>query len=846
MIFKRKILNNKQQSSDDGHLSEGNENSALKDKYNEYTVVSRIPSDDDKDDDMNDSVMDDMGNAEYPRTDSEDDKYDDYDEDLDEFYEDALPEDISYDNNDNEEYDDIDEDIEEDNDGRQQDRPDNRIETLDTVLGQHTVITNSIIDNNNVFICGSSGSGKTSRFVIPNILSKECSYIVADPGGNLYRETSKYMRSCRGGESYNVLALNLIDPYHSMHYNPVAYIKNEADIRYFAEVLARASGQRQGRQRQSPGGDPFWDLSSNLMMQGLTFMLYEDPGIMPDIRTLSTMGEIAATFQAKEYDGEKTVGQGILDEIEKIRPDAKCVDIMKKVCTAPGRTFNSILITMLVNFNNLCTNEIMELTRKDDLELENLSKQPTILYVMYDETDRTKNVISNMLYMQCLRLLYHQAQDGGLRYPVRFIIDDFSNTDIPDFELYIRTCRKYGISLCPVVQSPGQLLERYPEPTAKDIMSNCSMHLFTGSYDLNELDTAAKLFRVDRSALEKLHRFEFYASINGKIKKIKGIIPEKQRYSRYIKGASGDISRDFRCCPVYKKLTFDINTEAEYPKSRIFRKAETEPTAILRKVETKPVAESDVYRENIPEEDVSKEGASEKSDSREYNREQEIKEQLRKYKDENSKMRNLRIATRIVNGSTCFVTQAKKYMSYSEKVYADFIQSVLEEEKLDDRISVLTQQSLITLFAFSRKNGTEMAPPYRNTADMRCDIVLIDNDAADSIGLLAGFEIDGPSHTEEMQKALDKYKDDVFRKAGIPLIRLPLDKERDELEYRIRKSIDQIKEDFCIRKCINDITTELEENPPSSKPLKIKDADTQDTGDSDESDGDLVRISSKQ
>lgn len=46
--------------------------------------------------------------------------------------------------------------------------------------------------NKNVIVIGSSGSGKTYGYVKPNILQMDCSYVVTDPNGIVYRGQIKF------------------------------------------------------------------------------------------------------------------------------------------------------------------------------------------------------------------------------------------------------------------------------------------------------------------------------------------------------------------------------------------------------------------------------------------------------------------------------------------------------------------------------------------------------------------------------------------------------------------------------------------------------------------------------
>ena len=70
--------------------------------------------------------------------------------------------------------------------------------TLDT---RHTDL------NNNILVIGGSGSGKTYRFVKPQLMQMSSSFIITDPKGELYRDTSGFLK--RNG--YDVKVLNLLN-----------------------------------------------------------------------------------------------------------------------------------------------------------------------------------------------------------------------------------------------------------------------------------------------------------------------------------------------------------------------------------------------------------------------------------------------------------------------------------------------------------------------------------------------------------------------------------------------------------------------------------------------------------
>ena len=98
--------------------------------------------------------------------------------------------------------------------------------------------------NLNACIIGSSGSGKTRFWLTPQLLQAHSSYVVVDPKGGVLGQVGRFLQK-RG---YKIKVFNSIDFSKSMHYNPLVYIKNEADILKFVNALiSNTKGARPDR-----------------------------------------------------------------------------------------------------------------------------------------------------------------------------------------------------------------------------------------------------------------------------------------------------------------------------------------------------------------------------------------------------------------------------------------------------------------------------------------------------------------------------------------------------------------------------------------------------------------------
>ena len=111
--------------------------------------------------------------------------------------------------------------------------------------------------NLNACVIGSSGSGKTRFWLTPQLLQAHSSYVVRRSKGR--RARPRWVLFCNG-EGYKVKVFNSIDFSKSMHYNPLAYIHNEADILKFVNTLI-ANTKGEGKE-----GDPFWTKAETLLV----------------------------------------------------------------------------------------------------------------------------------------------------------------------------------------------------------------------------------------------------------------------------------------------------------------------------------------------------------------------------------------------------------------------------------------------------------------------------------------------------------------------------------------------------------------------------------------------------
>ena len=185
--------------------------------------------------------------------------------------------------------------------------------------------------NLNACVIGSSGSGKTRFWLTPQILQASakkkdgCSYVVVDPKGGVLSQVGAFLQR-RG---YKIKVFNSIDFSKSMHYNPLAYIRNEADILKFVDALI-SNTKGEGKE-----GDPFWTKSETLLYCALiAYIIFEGPA---EDRNMNTLVDMISGMEVKEDDEDfMNAVDYMFAGLEKRKPDCFAVKQYKKYKLASG------------------------------------------------------------------------------------------------------------------------------------------------------------------------------------------------------------------------------------------------------------------------------------------------------------------------------------------------------------------------------------------------------------------------------------------------------------------------------------------------------------------------------
>ena len=301
--------------------------------------------------------------------------------------------------------------------------------------------------NKNILVFGGSGTGKTACYIKPNIMQRLGSYVITDPKGELYRDTSKYLANY----GYDVKVLNLVDPEYSNRYNPLAHIQDYADVDIIAHTIV------EGGEGGGKASDPFWDNTAKMLLKACIYYVIS---VLPEEeRNLSSCLNIVRAGGADE---------SIFDDlfVGELSPEHPGRKEYEGIRVGADKTKQSIAISLVSKLSHFDSPSMQRLTTSNDISFEELGERKMALYVISPDSHSTYNYILTIFYGQLLQRLYAQADrnGGALKQPTYLLLDEFANIGkIPDFNQKLSTSRSRLISMSIIVQSLDQLVDLYKD-----------------------------------------------------------------------------------------------------------------------------------------------------------------------------------------------------------------------------------------------------------------------------------------------------------------------------------------------------------------------------------------------
>ena len=361
-----------------------------------------------------------------------------------------------------------------------------------------------IIGNRHIIVCGPSGSGKSFCFARPAIfqsIKAGESYLVTDPKGELFQDTSRYAQE----HGYVVKIFNLLNTAVSDSWNILAEIMDEDDIVIAAQQMTNIIIVN--TQEGMEGAQPiFVDGPKNLLTAAILCVL----------QSPSWVGErtLAGVYDLLTYDDD-TIG-AFMDGLPANHPGKKH---WANYLSASPNLRGNIKTGMSTRLQIMSSDVIRAITSITDIDLLLPGKAKCAYYIIMDDMNSTYKVLSS-LFFSCLfnRLVkYSRTLIGGkLPVSVNIIMDEFiAIGKLPDFDKKLAMVRSAGISCSIIFQTLAQLQKEYPDGLWETLISNCSTMLYLACNDLTSAEymstrsgvatIATESTRVERPLIDVLH-----------------------------------------------------------------------------------------------------------------------------------------------------------------------------------------------------------------------------------------------------------------------------------------------------------------------------------------------------
>ena len=282
---------------------------------------------------------------------------------------------------------------------------------------------------------------------------------------------------------YKIKVFNSIDFSKSMHYNPLAYIRNEADILKFVDALI-SNTKGEGKE-----GDPFWTKSETLLYCALiAYIIFEGPA---EDRNMNTLVDMISGMEVKEDDEDfMNAVDYMFAGLEKRKPDCFAVKQYKKYKLASGKTAKSILISCGARLAPFDIPQLREVMAYDELELDRIGDRKTAVFFIISDTTQTYNFLVALAFSQMFNLLCERADNvhgGRLPHHVRVLWDEAANTgQVPQLEKLVAVIRSREVSLCLLYQQLAQCKAIY-DKHAETILGNMDSVVFLGGREASTI-----------------------------------------------------------------------------------------------------------------------------------------------------------------------------------------------------------------------------------------------------------------------------------------------------------------------------------------------------------------------
>lgn len=319
----------------------------------------------------------------------------------------------------------------------------------------------------NLLISGPTGSGKTSRLLIPmlvNLIQEgKSSIIVNDPSGEIFQKIATY-----ASKTYKIVTLNFSNSAKSSGYNILSRITTFSGINKVSEMLTRIS-------LGVSSSDKFWELQTKSLLRILLSVLVHQNSEYKNMANLKRLLNVFATDPHK------------LQLVVERCNDPDVLMDYKALCATPEKTLQNIVASAQGALEIFTDSEIARVTSCDSIDFQEMRRTPTLLFLHSSIGDmRYISPIQSIFFEQLYSFLLQSLPERN-DLDINIILEEASSLHIPILPAAISNTRKSRVVNVICIQSQSQLRDTYRE-SATSILSNCvTKIMLPGQTDIDAL-----------------------------------------------------------------------------------------------------------------------------------------------------------------------------------------------------------------------------------------------------------------------------------------------------------------------------------------------------------------------
>jgi len=397
-------------------------------------------------------------------------------------------------------------------------------------------------------IVGATGTGKTVSFIEPALqilssLKNKPSLFVTDAKGELYSHHSKKLKE----SGYNLLLLDLTEPYNSIQWNPLESIYDDwqKQLHLEEEILKHTNDPVRNYNFIKVGDvqNEEWYEFDGKAFSTLKDALIEVEVNKSKIRNdcLENIKEIASAICTIENEKEKSWEQGARDyfqavliamledsenealgmtkerfnffnaykiamnkeeEYEVVKqyfngrsPLSSTKQLASNITQTNAKTTrDGYMSTLNTKLSMFADSGICFLTSKNSIDFYNMDEQPTAFFIKIPDERATRYTLASVCISQAYKQFVSKARQNEksnsdkmahLKRPVLYLMDEFANLPkVNELDKMITVGRSRWIYLNMAIQSYSQLQNVYGKEVSDIVRGNCKATIYMGTPDL--------------------------------------------------------------------------------------------------------------------------------------------------------------------------------------------------------------------------------------------------------------------------------------------------------------------------------------------------------------------------